>query len=142
MGEARQVEDRLTDALNSWDLDGIASCYAADAVVVDPFGRHEGTDQIVESWRQLFEAFPDAAGVTDHKDESGDTAIDEWRWAGTNTGPLTLPTGEQLAATGNRVELRGADFATVQDGVITDHRVYFDQMEMLGQLGLLPAQGG
>ncbi|MDP8931537.1 MAG: nuclear transport factor 2 family protein [Actinomycetota bacterium] len=142
MGEARQVEDRLTDALNGRDLDGIASCYAADAVLVDPLGIHAGTDQIIESWRQLIEAFPDAVGTVEHKYESGDTAIDEWTWVGTNSGPLTMPTGEQFPATGRRVNLRGADVATVQDGVITSHRIYFDQMEFLGQLGLVPTPRG
>ncbi len=141
MGEARQVMDRLTDAINSADLDALAGCYAADAVVVDPFGTHIGTDEIVESWRQLFEGFPNSIGTVEHKYESGDTAIDEWSFAGTNSGPLTMPTGEQVPATGNPVSLRGADIATVQGGVITSHRVYFDQMEMLGQLGLLPAAG-
>lgn len=139
MGEARQVMDRLTDAINSADPDALARCYAADAVVVDPFGTHRGTDEIVESWRQLFEAFPDAAGTVEHKYESGGTAIDEWTFAGTNSGPITMPTGEQVPATGNQVNFRGVDVATVQDGVITSHRVYFDQMEMLGQLGLLDA---
>ncbi len=141
MGEARQVMDRLTDAINSADLDVLAGCYAPDAVVVDPFGTHSGTDEIVESWRQLFEGFPNSIGTVEHKYESGDTAIDEWSFAGTNSGPLTMPTGEQVPATGNPVTLRGADIATVQGGVITSHRVYFDQMEMLGQLGLLPAEG-
>jgi len=28
--------------------------------------------------------------------------------------------------------------ATVEDGAVTSHRFYFDQMEFLGQLGLLP----
>ena len=30
---------------------------------------------------------------------------------------------------------------TVQDGLIVRHNFYFDQMELLGQLGLLPEQG-
>jgi hypothetical protein len=31
-----------------------------------------------------------------------------------------------------------ADAATVADGVVTSHRFYFDQLELLGQLGLAP----
>ncbi|CAM5303007.1 hypothetical protein SALBM311S_11502 [Streptomyces alboniger] len=30
------------------------------------------------------------------------------------------------------------DIATVKDGRIVDYRLYFDEMEFLGQLGLLP----
>jgi hypothetical protein len=31
-----------------------------------------------------------------------------------------------------------ADAATVADGVVTSHQFYFDQLELLGQLGLAP----
>jgi hypothetical protein len=34
--------------------------------------------------------------------------------------------------------VRGCDVATVEGGLITSHRIYFDQMEFLGQLGLVP----
>jgi len=39
--------------------------------------------------------------------------------------------------------VRSCDVATVEAGVIISHHAYFDQMELLGQLGLLPepAQG-
>ena len=70
--------------------------------------------------------------------ESGDTAIDEGYFVGTNTAPLSLPTGESVPATGKAVRLRVCDIATVQNGVIINHRLYFDQMDLLGQLGLLP----
>ena len=55
-----------------------------------------------------------------------------------NTGPIQLPTGETLPATQKEVRIRGVDIATVKDGRIVDYRLYFDEMEFLGQLGLLP----
>jgi ketosteroid isomerase-like protein len=36
------------------------------------------------------------------------------------------------------LRVRICDIATVQNGVITNHRFYFDQVDLLGQLGLLP----
>jgi ADP-ribosyl-[dinitrogen reductase] hydrolase len=59
-------------------------------------------------------------------------------FVGTHTAPLPTPTGEDIPATGKPVRVRACDIATVQNGVITSHRFYFDQMEFLGQLGLLP----
>jgi SnoaL-like polyketide cyclase len=44
----------------------------------------------------------------------------------------------KIPATGKHVRVRACDIATVQNGVITSHRFYFDQMEFLGQLGLVP----
>jgi hypothetical protein len=34
--------------------------------------------------------------------------------------------------------VRSCDIARVEGGLITTHHFYFDQMEFLGQLGLLP----
>jgi ketosteroid isomerase-like protein len=38
------------------------------------------------------------------------------------------------------VSLRGVDIITVEDGAITRHNFYFDQMGFLAQLGLMPDQ--
>jgi predicted ester cyclase len=74
--------------------------------------------------------------------ESGNTAIDEWTFMGTHEGPLRTPEGESIPPTGKQVRFRGSDFATVENGLIVEHRAYFDQMEMLAQLGLLPQEAG
>jgi ketosteroid isomerase-like protein len=34
--------------------------------------------------------------------------------------------------------MRGCDVITVRDGRITSHRVYYDQLAFLSQLGLVP----
>lgn len=140
MGEAREVMDRLTDALTTHpDLKVIAELYAEDAVARTPDeGEIRGRDNIVEYWRQMTEAVPEATFETLHAYEAGDTAIDEGFFSGRNTGPIQLPTGETLPATQKEVRIRGVDIATVKDGRIVDYRLYFDEMEFLGQLGLLP----
>ncbi|MCX5255319.1 ester cyclase [Streptomyces canus] len=140
MGEAREVMDRLTDALTTHpDLKVIAELYAEDAVARTPDeGEIRGRDNIVAYWRQMTEAVPEATFESLHAYEAGDTAIDEGFFSGRNTGPIQLPTGETLPATQKQVRIRGVDIATVKDGRIVDYRLYFDEMEFLGQLGLLP----
>jgi ketosteroid isomerase-like protein len=132
--------DRLTDALTTHpDLKVIAELYAEDAVARTPDeGEIRGRDNIVEYWRQMTEAVPEATFESLHAYEAGDTAIDEGFFSGRNTGPIQLPTGETLPATQKEVRIRGVDIATVKDGRIVDYRLYFDEMEFLGQLGLLP----
>jgi hypothetical protein len=68
-------------------------------------------------------------------------AIDEGYIIGSNTGPLPGPSGGSIPATGRQVRVRSCDVVTVKGGLITQHRFYYDQMEFLDQLGLLP-QGG
>lgn len=140
MGEARDVMDRLTEALTSTpDLKTVAELYAPDAVAVTPDGGEiHGRDNIVDYWRQMTDAIPEATFESLHTYEIGDTAVDEGYFSGRNTGPVPLPTGEHLPATQKEVRIRGTDIATVRDGHIVDYRLYFDQMEFLGQLGLLP----
>ncbi|MFF0158572.1 ester cyclase [Streptomyces sp. NPDC005263] len=142
MGQAREVMDRLTDALTAHqDIKVVGELYAEDAVAVTPDeGEIRGRDHIVEYWRQMTEAVPEATFETLHAYEVGDTAIDEGFFSGRNTGPLQLPTGETLPATQKELRIRGVDIATVADGRIVDYRLYFDEMEFLGQLGLLPEE--
>ncbi|MEU0584044.1 nuclear transport factor 2 family protein [Streptomyces sp. NPDC006132] len=140
MGEAREVMDRLTYAVTRHaDLKVVADLYAEDAVAFTPDeGELRGRDNIVEYWRTMTEAVPEATFQPLHSYEIGDTAIDEGIFSGRNTGPLELPNGETLPPTQKEIRIRGVDIATVRDGRIVDYRLYFDEMDFLGQLGLLP----
>jgi len=139
VGEARKVLDRITGAMTSHDLEALGRMYAPDAVAVTPDqGEIRGREQIVNYLEQFNDAFPDLRFEPLHAHESGDTAIDEGFVVGTHTEPLPMPNGESLPPTGRQIRVRSVDVATVEDGAVTSHRFYFDQMEFLGQLGLLP----
>jgi steroid delta-isomerase-like uncharacterized protein len=140
--DARQTFDRLTAAVNTHDAEAAARCYGADAVMVSPEGEVKGRDQIAAWHRQYVEAFPDLRITSRNKFGSGDEVADEWSLTGTNTGPLAMPDGTSIPATGKSVSLRGCDAATVKDGQIVNHRLYYDQLEMLTQLGLTDALAG
>ena len=141
MGEAREVMDRLTASVTGTpDLKALAELFADDVVAVTPDGDVEGRDNVVEWWRQMTEAVPEAAFESVNAYEAGDTAIDEGFFSGRNTGPVRLPSGEFLPPTNKDFTIRGVDFATVRDGRIVSYRVYYDQMSFLGQLGLLPEE--
>ncbi|CAM5705057.1 SnoaL-like domain-containing protein OS=Streptomyces aurantiogriseus OX=66870 GN=GCM10010251_64680 PE=4 SV=1 [Streptomyces aurantiogriseus] len=88
----------------------------------------------------MTDAIPEATYEPVHSYEIGTTAIDEGYFSGRNTGPLQLPDGKSLPATHKEVKVRGVDLATVVDGRIVSYRLYFDQLEFLGQLGLVSDQ--
>ena len=141
MGQAREVMDRLTEALTSKpDLRALGELFAEDAVAYTPDGGElHGREDIVAYWRQMTDAVPGASFESVHSYEIGNTAIDEGFYKGRNTGPIQLPSGDSLPATQKEVRIRGVDLATVdENGRISDYRLYFDEMEFLGQLGLLP----
>jgi ketosteroid isomerase-like protein len=141
MGEARRVMDEVTEAAFSGDASRFGACYAEGSTATTPdAGELRGRDEIVAWMQQFNEAMPDLRWEEIAKHEDGDTAIDEGYVVGTNTGPLPMPGGETLSPTGKQIRIRGCDVATVRDGLIVSHRFYYDQMEFLSQLGLVPEE--
>ena len=140
MGEAREVMDRLTAAATETkDFQAVAECYANHAVAVTPDqGEIRGGAAIANYLRQFSDAFPDLQYEHIDKHEAGNVAVDEGYITGTHTAPLATPSGESIPPTGKRIRVRDCDVATVEGGLVTSHNFYFDQMEFLGQLGLLP----
>lgn len=139
MGEAREVMDRMSNALLANDEQAVAACYAENASAVTPEqGELNGRDAVTAYLMEFGKSFPDMTYEYLQKHEAGNVAIDEGYIAGTNTGPLTMPSGETLPATGKSIRVRSCDVAVVEGGLITTHRFYYDQMDFLGQLGLLP----
>ena len=60
MGEAREVMDRMTEAMMSQDFAALGEIYASDAVAVTPDqGEVRGREPIVQYLKQFIEAFPD-----------------------------------------------------------------------------------
>lgn len=137
MGQAREVMDKITQAVVAGDVDALERLYAADAVAETPDeGRLEGRDAVVGWMRTFVQAFSDLAFEMIATTEAGDTAIDEGYLSATHSGPMPGPEGE-IAPTGKRIRFRECDVLTVRDGLAVSHRFYFDQLEFLGQLGVL-----
>lgn len=135
---------RLNAAVNAHDLNPIGDMYADDAELTWPgMPTFKGRQAVVAFYAQMLGAFPDVHGTLKRIVEQGDAVAVEYESAGTNGGPLPLPTGELLPATNKHVDVRGAWFGIVDsDGRIKTQHEYFDQVEVLTQLGLIPAPIG
>lgn len=137
MGQAREVMDRVTAAVVAGDVDALGQLYAPDAVAETPDeGRLEGRDAVVGYLRTFAQGFTDISFEMIGRTEVGDTAVDEAYFSGTHSGPLPGPEGE-IPPTGKRIRMRECDVLAVRDGLAVSHRFYFDQLDLLGQLGLL-----
>jgi uncharacterized protein (TIGR02246 family) len=137
METARQVADRLTEALERGDPQGVAALYRDDAVLIEPVGTFRGREQIEEYWTAFFDAFSDLRPGVRAKFQAGDTAMDEWSFSATHSGTLETPS-VTVAPTGRRVTVRGADAGVVRDGAIAEHRIYYDLLDLLEQVGAVP----
>ena len=140
MATSLERADGFGDAYNAHDLEMIRGFLRSDVVLVAPdAGELKGPDQFLGYMKGFFDAFPDAKLEPVAGYDAGHTTIDEWIFRGTHTGPLTLPNGDSIAPTGKRVSVPGIDIETWDDdGFLIGDRAYFDQLEFLTQLGLVP----
>jgi len=144
MGELRStIVERHYDDLRSHDLDRMRQLFRDDVVTVFPgTGEMKGIEPFIEYARVFLRAMPDTRVEIRTVVEQGNTVIAEGRLIGTHTGPLATPDGGEIPPTGKHVDFATADAFEVEDGKVTRHRVYFDQMELMTQLGLIPAPAG
>jgi steroid delta-isomerase-like uncharacterized protein len=107
--------------------------YAKDFV---NHGLHKivGLEEDQAALKGWHEAFPDMSIVPEKLIAEGDLVTIYWIARGTNTG-----TGNGLPATGRKAELAGITIWRIVDGQIKEEWSAFDQLSMMQQLGLLPA---
>ena len=91
----------------------------------------EEDQRALKGWHQ---AFPDVVIVPEKLIAEGDLVTIYWIERGTNTG-----TGNGLPATGKKAELAGITIWRIVDNKIKEEWSAFDQLSMMQQLGLLPA---
>ena len=127
---------RLEQAMNARELD------ALDAIVARDFVRHcEATPGLevnsLEDFkgflRAFDEAFPDNVQTFTHVAAEDDLIGVYATYEGTHLGPLN-----DIPATGQRVMFDFAGMYRVADGKLAESWVTWDNMTVLGQLGLLP----
>jgi ketosteroid isomerase-like protein len=116
------------------DLDGLDELFDADVETVIPGGTLKG----IEEFRTLGETFKNAMSDIRHEIvrsfEEGDTIVVEGVFSGRHTGPMVTP-GGTISASGNAVAFPYADFLQVRDGRCVSHRIYWDNVSLMAQLG-------
>jgi len=134
----KELLDLYVELYKQGDLDGIMDLYADDAVQWMPDGIFSGRSSIRERLARELAAFSDLDwGVTSFV-EQDDAFADEWFFAGTHTGPLVMPDGTELPPTGKRVEMQGMELVQVRDGKVVVDNLYYDNLSIAAQLGLIP----
>ena len=134
----RQLLDRYVELYNAGDLDGVMDLYADEATQLMPEGLFEGKAAIRERLARDLEACPDIAWRVESFVEEVDAFSDEWSFVATHTGPFRLPDGTELPPSGKQVALRGMEYVQVRDGKIVVDNLYYDNLAVMTQLGLVP----
>jgi ketosteroid isomerase-like protein len=129
------------EAVSRGDLDAALRAFAPDVETVTPTGTLHG----VGEFRALGETFAAALEGLHHEVlrtfEDGDTVAVEGLVTGRHTGPLVTPAGT-VPPSGHEVSFAFADFLQARDGSFVSHRIYWDNLGLMAQLGVTaPARG-
>ena len=136
--DAPKVADATIAAFNAHDEQRIRESWAPNIVYEAPGGyRAEGADAATDYAMGWLRAFPDAKVSIGNRVASGDWVVDEFTFTGTHTGTLSGPGGD-IPATGRQLTGHGTQLMRIEGDKVADFRLYFDQVEILTQLGLMP----
>ncbi len=113
------VLNRLLEALNGHDLDGLVACFAADYInetPAHPQRGFRGSEQVRRNWSQIFARVPNVQAQLPRTTVDGSTAWTEWEMWGTR-------------ADGAEFRMRGVVIFTISNDLITSARFYLEPVE-------------
>lgn len=139
--DIRELVQQVQDAWNAKDQETFLTFYDPEIEIVAPGFSGKGLQGVRDFWALWNEAFPDNRTATRTSVVEGSTMAQSATFQGTHTGPLMSADGTDIPPTGRQLNTMYAAFTTVSDDRIVRTSFFFDQMELLDQLGLLPAPG-
>ncbi len=137
-----EVVDNYLSALTQADSQAMDACRAADYVLDlvqgDAFEQdaltHEETRAFWPSW---FASFPEMDYQVTRTIAAETVIVSQWVFAGTNSGPLTVPVfGQDMEATGKTIRLRGVSVFDLHEGLIQRETLYLDLATLFVELGV------
>jgi predicted ester cyclase len=137
--DARAIADKGQDCWNARDEEGFIALYSEKAEIVAPGFTGKGPEGLREFWALWNGAFPDNHISNRTEVAEGATAAQISTFQGTHTGPLMTADGRTIPPTGRHVVVPYVLFLTVRGGRAVRAEFMFDQLDLLGQIGLLPA---
>ncbi len=138
MADAQQVGAEFVRAFNAHDQGRIRELNADNAVFEAPGDvRVEGREATTQYAMAWLNAFPDARLIVGNELTAGNWVVQEFMFEGTHEGTLSTPAGD-IPATNRRLAGRGVQIFRVEGDAIADTRLYFDQVQIMTQLGLMP----
>ncbi len=138
MTDAKKVGADFVEAFNAHDETRMRELNTENAVFEAPGDvRLEGGEAATQYAMVWLNAFPDARITVHNEIVSGDWVVQEFTFEGTHQDTLTTPAGD-VPATNRQLKGRGTQIFRVEGEQVADTRLYFDQVQVMTQLGLMP----
>ncbi len=136
-----KIARAVYDSFNAHNIDKWRELSATGFRAEGPFAPAPlNEEQNRMSGQAYLNAFPDLHFTIDRTIAQGDYVVLDWTATGTQSGPLVAPGGPTLPATHKKATTHGSNTFEIKNGMITHSWVYFDQVSLLSQLGLMPPQ--
>jgi steroid delta-isomerase-like uncharacterized protein len=133
MGTTREVVTTALQAIDEGRIADALAVMADDIVFRMPGAQADSPADVARVIAVVRTALPDLRHEVLQCIEYADRAAFELRISGTHAGPLRTPVGD-VPASGIAAVWQSADLITVEDGLITTWRIYYDQVGVLAQL--------
>jgi predicted ester cyclase len=138
MTDPKVLATTFNERFNAHNESAIKALVAPNVRFTAPGGvRLVGPDAIGGYFTGWLKGFPDARMTVHHEIVSGPWVVQEYTFEGTHRGTLTGPLGE-IAPTNRKVAGNGVQLIRFENDLVVDCRLYFDMVETLTQLGIMP----
>jgi steroid delta-isomerase-like uncharacterized protein len=137
MTNAHTQAEQFFVVLESHRWDDFPTVMHDDIRMTSPIADVHSVAEFAEYGQGFVTAFPDAKHTITNLFQDGDKMALEGIMKATHTGPLAAPTGE-VPPTGRAFTAPFSAIFRLRDGRVSEVNVYFDQLSMLAQLGLVP----
>lgn len=140
MSNPIEIVNRYYQAINRHDWAACEPLVDPRCELWTPAGPAVGAEAVLGFDKMWAVACPDFEVVPVQQIATGEHVASENRFRGTHTGVLSLPTGD-IPPTGVEMDSGYVGLFRVLDGRIVSQRVYFDRVDLMEKLGLMPAPG-
>jgi len=129
---------KYNQAFNAHDEVTLKSLFANDARFLAPGDvRLVGKDAIAGYTNSWMKAIPDAKLIVSNEIVCTPWVIQEFTFEGTHRAPLTGPMGT-IQATNRKVSGQCASITRYENDLVVETHLYFDVVQLLTQLGVMP----
>jgi steroid delta-isomerase-like uncharacterized protein len=138
MASSQEIGAKFVEAFNAHDEARIRELNAENTKFEAPGDvKIEGGEAATQYAMAWIRGFPDARITVHNELSSGDWVAQEITFEGTHEDTLSGPGGD-IPATHKRLIGRAVQIFNVEGDAITDTRLYYDQVQVMTQLGLMP----
>ncbi len=129
---------RFITAFNAHDEDGMRALTHPNATFSAPGDVQLRGVEATGYATKWLRACPDGRLTVRNELESGPWLVEEMIFEGTHQGPMETQAGT-LSATGRRLAIKAVLITRYESDLAVETRLYFDQVDVLNQLGAMPA---